>query len=185
MPYLNSAIKEFQYYKSLGDHCINRLSEEELNWKANEESNSINIIINHLNGNMMSRWTDFLNSDGEKDSRNRDQEFEELIKTKAQAKVKWEEGWACLFKALESVNAQKLEDIVYIRNIGHTITEAINRQLCHYSYHIGQMVYLSKMIKSSQWGSLSIPKGNSQSYNKKKFSVDKHRGHFTDGFLKQ
>jgi len=132
---------------------------------------------------MLSRWTDFLTSDGEKEWRNRDQEFEDLIKTKAQLLQRWEEGWACLYKALASVNEDNFEQLVYIRNQGHTIVEAVNRQLAHYAYHIGQIVFIGRMIKGEEWVSLSIPKGGSKVYNEGKFKQEKRRGHFTDEFL--
>ena len=140
-------------------------------------------MVNHLWGNMMSRWTNFLSSDGEKPWRERDLEFEEVIRSKKEMMFKWEEGWACLFGALESVNQGNIDQMVYIRNQEHSIPEAINRQLAHYAYHIGQIVYVGRMIRDQQWESLSIPKGKSQSFNSKKFSEEKHRAYFTDEFL--
>lgn len=181
--YLTSTTKQFEYYKSLGEKTFDQLSEEQLFFKPNDQSNSIAIIVNHLSGNMLSRWTEFLTSDGEKDFRNRDQEFENVIKTKEDMIKKWNKGWTCLFDALNQINNQNFDQIVYIRNIGHTITEAINRQSGHYAYHIGQIVYLGKSL-SNEWISLSIPKGKSHNYNQKKFSTEKHKGHFTDEFLK-
>ncbi len=182
--YLESAIKQFEYYKLLGDKTFAQLKEEKLFWQYNEESNSIAIIVNHLSGNMLSRWTDLLNSDGEKEWRNRDAEFENLIQSKEEMISKWEEGWNCLFATLKSLKEEDLNKIIYIRNQGHTVMEAINRQLAHYPYHIGQIVYLGKMLAEDQWQSLSIPKGNSQLYNSEKFSKPKERAHFTDEFLK-
>jgi hypothetical protein len=132
---------------------------------------------------MLSRWTDFLTSDGEKEWRNRDAEFENDIITRQEVIDKWNEGWTCLFKAINSLTADDLDKIIYIRNQGHTVMEAINRQLAHYPYHVGQIVFLGKMVTQNGWASLSIPRGNSQSYNNEKFSKPKHKGHFTDEFL--
>lgn len=183
--YLPSVTKQFQYYKMLGDKTIDRLSEEELFWQYNPESNSIAIMVKHLWGNMLSRWTNFLEEDGEKAWRNREAEFEADIKNKAELLEKWEAGWACLFDAIRPLEATQLEDMIYIRNMGHSITEAINRQLAHYAYHVGQMVYLGRMIKGADWESLSIPKGESAAYNQKKFAQPKSKRHFTDEFLKK
>lgn len=182
--YLESTRKQFEYYKLLGDKTFSQVEDEQLFWKYNEESNSMANIVKHLWGNMLSRWTDFLTSDGEKDWRNRDAEFEDTVKTRAELVEKWNEGWSCLFAALSSLKPEDLDKIIYIRNQGHTVMEAINRQLAHYPYHVGQIVFLGKMLSGSAWNSLSIPKGNSQSYNAEKFSQPKQKGHFTDEFLK-
>lgn len=181
--YLESVHKQFQYYQQLAEKAISQLDDEDLFWQYNPESNSIAIIVNHLWGNMMSRFTDFLTTDGEKEFRQRDLEFEDVIKTKQELMDKWQEGWACTYAALDAVNEENFDTIIYIRNQGHTITEALNRQMAHYAYHIGQIVYLGRMIKGSKWISLSIPKGESKSFNAKKFSEEKKRGHFTDDFL--
>jgi len=181
--YLDSIQKQFEYYKLLGDLSFQQLDNEALFWQYNPESNSIAILVNHLAGNMKSRWTDFLSSDGEKTWRNRDAEFEDLIQSRAQLIAKWEEGWTCLFEALTAIAPEHLSSEVYIRNLGHTVIEAINRQLAHYAYHVGQIVFLAKMIKGEDWKSLSIPKGDSQHYNSKKFAKPKHREHFTKEFL--
>ncbi|HHB51787.1 MAG TPA: DUF1572 domain-containing protein [Saprospiraceae bacterium] len=178
--YLKSVIKQFEYYKSVGEKTFNQLADKDLLWQFNEESNSIAIIVNHLSGNMKSRWTDFLTSDGEKEWRNRDQEFEDIIQTRKDLLVKWNEGWECLFTALSSINTTNFDTKIYIRNQEHSIIEAINRQLAHYTYHIGQITFLGKMIKSNQWKSLTIPKGKSKVFNKNKFSKGKHTGHFSD-----
>ena len=159
--YLNSVIKQFEYYKSLAEKTFEQLPEDKLFWKYNNESNSIGILVNHISGNMLSRWTDFLNSDGEKEWRNRDREFEDLIKSKEELLSKWNNAWKCLFKTLKSLNEDDLNKIVYIRNMGHSVTEAINRQLAHYPYHIGQIVFIGKMAQNNDWNSLSIPKGKS------------------------
>lgn len=181
--YLQSAIKQFEYYKSLGDKTFSQLTDDQLFWQYNQESNSIAIIVNHLSGNMLSRWTDFLTSDGEKDWRNREEEFQNIIYTKNELLENWHKGWNCLFTALNSLSEKDFDRIIYIRNQGHSVVEAINRQLCHYAYHVGQIVYIGKMIIDNNWKSLSIPKGNSVQYNQEKFSQSKEKRHFTDEFL--
>ncbi len=178
--YLNSVKKQFDYYKSVGEKTFNQLEEDDLFWQYNDESNSIAIIVNHIYGNMKSRWTDFLTTDGEKSSRNRDLEFDNVIKTKAQLLTKWNNGWVTLFTAIDSVNTENFYTEVFIRNQSHSIVEAINRQLGHYSYHIGQIVYIGRMIKGEDWQSLTIPKGESTNFNTGKFSKGKHGGHFSD-----
>lgn len=182
--YLESVKKQFEYYKMLGDKTINCLTDNQLFWQYNPESNSISIIVKHLWGNMMSRWTDFLTADGEKTWRKRDAEFENDIKDRQELLAKWEEGWSCLFEALETVNEINFDTLIYIRNNGHTITEAINRQLTHYAYHIGQLVYIGRMVRGESWESLSIPKGGSVAFNDAKFAKPKKRSHFTDDLLK-
>lgn len=180
--YLESVIKQFEYYKMLGDKTFNQLPDEKCFWQYNEDSNSIATIVKHLWGNMMSRWTDFLTSDGEKEWRNRDAEFENDIATKHEMIEKWNEGWKVCLETLNSLKEDDLNKIIYIRNQGHTVLEAINRQLAHYPYHIGQIVFIGKMC-AEKWDSLSIPKGNSNQYNTDKFAKPKERGHFTDEFL--
>lgn len=182
--YLESSKKQFEYYKMLGDKTIAQLPESKLFWQYNNESNSIAIIIKHLHGNMLSRWTDFLTSDGEKEWRQRDAEFENSIQSKDELIQIWNEGWDCLFKVLDSLKEEDFSKTIYIRNQGHSITEAINRQLAHYPYHVGQIVFIGKMVCNENWISLSIPKGNSKSYNAEKFSKPKHKEHFTQEFLK-
>ena len=178
--YLNSAIKQFEYYRALGKKTFEQLTEEQLLWQYNEASNSIAIIVNHMWGNMKSRWTDFLIADGEKEWRNRDQEFEDVISSKEELLQKWEEGWACVFSALESVYEGNFNTPIFIRNQEHHIIDAVNRQMMHYGYHVGQIVAMGKMIKGDDWTSLSIPKGGSKAYNQQKFSKGQHGGHFTD-----
>jgi len=183
--FITSSKKQFAYYKSLGDKSFAQLSPEQFFVKANEQSNSISIIVNHMHGNMLSRWTDFLTSDGEKDFRKRDQEFEPLIKDASEMLDKWEEGWKVLFDALDQVDEKNIDTLVYIRNQGHSIVEAVQRQLCHYAYHVGQIVFYAKILKEdNKFESLSIPKGGSKAYNKNKFSAPKSKAHFTDEFLK-
>lgn len=181
--YLESVRKQFEYYKLLGERTIAQLSDEDLFWQYNAESNSIAIIVKHLWGNMLSRWTDFLTSDGEKQWRDREAEFEGDIRDRSELRQKWEAGWNCLFEALDSVHEENFATTVYIRNQGHTVVEAINRQLAHYAYHIGQIVYIGRMLRGPEWESLSIPKGESKAYNRDKFSEPKRREHFTKEFL--
>ena len=178
--YLFSVKKQFEYYKLLGEKTFAQLDDNALFWQYNPASNSIATIVNHLWGNMLSRWTDFLKSDGEKSWRERDEEFEDRIKTRAQLLEKWEAGWSCLFEALESINESNFNTRIYIRNQEHTMPDAMNRQLAHYAYHVGQIVYIGRMIKNENWTSLSIPKGASKNFNQEKFSKGKHGGHFSD-----
>lgn len=178
--YIDTIKMQFEYYKSLGEKTFNQVSEDKLFWQPNEESNSIAMIVKHLNGNMLSRWTDLLTSDGEKQWRKRDAEFDNDIKTKKELILKWNEGWNCLFETLNQLSDKDLDKVVYIRNMGHSVSEAINRQLSHYPYHIGQIVFIGKIIQNEKWNSLSIPKGKSNDYNKNKFSKPKRKEHFTD-----
>tara|TARA_A100001011_G_scaffold74360_1_gene76420 strand:+ start:144 stop:692 length:549 start_codon:yes stop_codon:yes gene_type:complete len=178
--FLKSSLLQFRYYKELGEKTIEQVPETKLSFQINNETNSINTIVKHLSGNMVSRWTDFLNSDGEKEFRNRDDEFNDTIESKKELIEIWEQGWNILFGTLEGLSFKDLEKISYIRNEGHTVIESINRQLCHYSYHIGQIVMIGKIICGDKWNSLSIPKGESQSLNLKKFSKVKDRRHFLE-----
>ena len=182
--YLSSAVKQFEYYKSLGDKTFAQLSDEQLFWQPNAESNSVAVIVKHLWGNMLSRWTNFLTEDGEKEWRNRDGEFENDIRSREELLARWEEGWACLFSALNGLKEEDLETVIYIRNMGHTVLEAVNRQLAHYPYHIGHIVDIGKQALHTDWESLSIPRNQSQAYNKEKFEQPKERRHFTDEFLR-
>lgn len=181
--YLESIKKQFLYYKTLGEKAIEQLEPEQLFVVLNDDTNSIAVIVNHISGNMLSRWTDFLTSDGEKEWRNRDSEFEENITTKEELLNTWNKGWDCFFNAINSLTPDQLEAIIYIRNEGHTVIEAINRQLAHYPYHIGQIVFYAKMLKKSEWDSLSIPKNKSNDYNSDKFSKEKSIRNFTDDEL--
>ncbi|WP_184544172.1 DUF1572 domain-containing protein [Mucilaginibacter sp. FT3.2] len=167
--YLNSTITQFTYYKKLGEKTFAQLNDADLFWRFNEESNSIAIIVKHMAGNMLSRWTDFLNTDGEKEWRNRDIEFEDAVNTREEIMNAWNQGWECLFGALNAITPDDWQKTIYIRNEPHRVEDAINRQLAHYPYHVGQIVFIGKMIAGSKWQSLSIPKGNSQQYNADKF----------------
>ena len=157
--YLSSIKKQFNQYKLIGEKAINQLEEEQLFVTQNEHTNSIAIIIKHLHGNMISRWTDFLTSDGEKPWRKRDDEFEqEDHKKKSEVLTMWNEGWDCFFKAINSLTESQLSETVFIRREPHAVMDAINRQLAHYSYHVGQIVFAAKQLKKGEWNSLSIPK---------------------------
>jgi predicted secreted protein len=183
--FLTSATTQFQYYKLLGEKTFAQLADEQLFWQYNEESNSIATIVKHLTGNMLSRWTDFLTTDGEKEWRNRESEFENDIKTREALLALWNKGWQCLFDALASITEDDLEREIFIRNQGHTLVEAINRQLAHYPYHVGQIVFIGKMMCDSNWNSLSIPRGDSKKYNEEKFARPKHTAHFTDEYIEK
>jgi hypothetical protein len=182
--YLDSVRKQFEYYKMLGEQTFAQLPDEKLFWQYNEESNSIATIVKHLWGNMLSRWTDFLTADGEKEWRSRDAEFVNDGKSRQELLDKWNEGWQCFFNALDTLTEDDLQEEIFIRNQAHTVVEAINRQLAHYPYHIGQIVFTGKMVCGNTWNSLSIPKGNSKEFNADKFSKPKHKEHFTDEFLR-
>ena len=181
--YLESVIKQFEYYKFLGDKTIAQLPDDKLFWQYNSESNSIATIIKHLHGNMLSRWTDFLTTDGEKEWRNRDGEFENDFMDKATLLKRWEEGWKCTLDTLKSLKKEDLEKEIYIRNQGHSVLEAINRQFAHYPYHVGQIVFIGKMIVNEKWQSLSIPRGKSNDYNSEKFSKEKHKEQITNEYI--
>ncbi len=169
--YLKSALHQFQFYKNLGEQSLLQVSDEQLFFQPNEESNSISIIVQHLWGNMMSRWTNFLTEDGEKIWRQRDSEFEPQITTRESLMEKWNEGWQCVFKALNSVSDTDMDRIIYIRDEANTLMEAINRQVAHYAYHVGQIVFLAKWMKNEDWSSLSIPRNKSIEYNQRKMKA--------------
>lgn len=158
-------IKRFQYYKMLGDKSFEQLSDEQIFWQFNQESNSIAIIVKHVAGNMLSRWTNFLTEDGEKPWRNRDEEFVNTFQSKAEVLDYWEKGWKCVFEALSQINDQNLYSTIYIRNEGHSVIDAVFRQLAHYPYHIGQIVFIAKMMKNDDWKTLSIARNKSQDFN--------------------
>lgn len=183
--YLESIKKQFLYYKIVGEKAISQLQEEQLFVSLNENTNSIAVIVKHVSGNMLSRWTDFLTSDGEKEWRNRDSEFDEALHSKEEIMELWNAGWNCFFNALNLMQDLDLNTIIYIRNEGQSILDAINRQLAHYPYHIGQIVFYAKMLKQEEWISLSIPKNKSTSYNSDKFSQEKTTKHFTDDEIKK
>jgi len=177
--YLKSVKDLFHYYKSLGDKSFAQVDEQSIHWKYNEEVNSIAVIVQHMAGNSLSRWTDFLNADGEKEWRDRDAEFEDAPMTKAEMITLWDKGWACLFEAVDNLTDDDLVRMVYIRNEGHTVIEAINRQLAYMPYHIGQIVFIAKMVAGHSWKSLTIAKGQSKSFNNVKFSAEKEHKFFS------
>ncbi len=163
--FLQTAIRRLKYYKDLGDKTFEQLNEWDFHYQPNDESNSIAVIIQHMAGNMLSRWTNFLTEDGEKEWRQRDDEFEVHTYNKQQLLELWEKGWACFLTAVEALKKKDLKKTVTIRNEPLTVIDAINRQLAHYPYHVGQLIFLAKIIKNKSWTNLSIPKGDSQVYN--------------------
>ena len=183
MQYLEGTIKQLRYYEQLGTTTLERMTDEQLFAYPAPGSNSLAMIVKHMSGNMLSRWTDFRITDGEKSWRDRDGEFADDLTTRAAVMEAWQQGWKCFFDAILPIKDDELEELVYIRNQGHTIVEAINRQLAHYAYHVGQMVYVGRFFMKEDWESLSIPVGQSKDYNNTKFSAEKGRGHFTDEFL--
>ncbi|MBD3724905.1 MAG: DUF1572 family protein [Flavobacteriaceae bacterium] len=183
--YLESIKKQMLYYKTIAEKAIDQIAAEQLFVSVNDDTNSIAVIVKHMAGNMLSRWTDFLTTDGEKEWRNRDSEFENELITKKELLAFWNKGWDCFFSTINNLQAEDLTTIIYIRNQGQTVVDAINRQLAHYPYHIGQIVFYAKMLKQTPWESLSIPKNKSIDYNADKFSQEKTLKHFTDDELKK
>jgi hypothetical protein len=167
--YIADCIKNFEKLKGLADRAVAQLEDYQIHFVIDNESNSVAVIMKHMSGNMISRWTDFLNSDGEKAERNRDEEFIDRNSSKIEVIEYWEKGWNTVFDTLKRLNEDDLMKTVYIRAEPHTVIEAINRQLTHYSYHVGQIVFLSKHIKGKFWQTLSIPKGKSDDFNRSKF----------------
>jgi Protein of unknown function (DUF1572) len=165
--YLQDSRTLFRYYKSLGEKAMAQATDEQLLAVLDPEMNSIAVIVKHMAGNMLSRWTDFLTSDGEKPSRNRDAEFEDPPASREALLRLWEEGWQCLFQALDSLTEQDLSRTVTIRGEAHSVLQAINRQVAHYSYHVGQIVLLAKHFRSDQWQSLSVPRRQSAEFNRR------------------
>ncbi|MBO9732015.1 MAG: DUF1572 family protein [Chitinophaga sp.] len=166
--YLHSALQRLEIHRQLGLKTIERLNTEQLQWQPEGQPNSIAHIIKHLHGNMLSRWTDFLTTDGEKPNRQRDLEFENSDQSAEELLQLWNTGWDCMMNAIRSLQETDLDRTVFIRNEPHIVIDAINRQLAHVPYHVGQIVYIGKMILKDQWESLSIPRGGSEAYNKAK-----------------
>jgi hypothetical protein len=165
--YLADSISLLQYYKKLGERAMEQLSEAELYSTLDSEGNSIAVIVKHLVGNMRSRFTDFLTTDGEKPDRNRDSEFEaEVAPSRTELMKKWDFGWSVVFSALEPLNDADLSTKVTIRGEPHAVMQAINRQVAHYSYHVGQIVFLAKHFRAADWKVLSVPRGKSKDFNK-------------------
>ncbi|MEN8790518.1 MAG: DUF1572 family protein [Flavobacteriaceae bacterium] len=167
--YLQNIIREFRRYKSLGDRCFEQLNDSDIHWCPDDQSNSIALIVKHLAGNMLSRWTNFLIEDGEKSWRKRDTEFEDPYSSRNEMIEAWEKGWQCVFEALETINNENFFGKIRIRNEEHSIPEALNRQLGHYAYHTGQIVWISKKIRGAEWQPLTIPKGKSEDFNRSMF----------------
>lgn len=163
-------MSEFRRYKELGEKAIAQLPDEALHWQYNGESNSVAMIVKHMAGNMLSRWTDIFNTDGEKEWRNRDDEFTSQDLSRTELMELWEKGWSCLFSTLKVLNEDDLERTIYIRGEAYTVTRAILRQMCHYPHHIGQIMYIAKMVLDKDWRSLSIPRNQSVEFNRDMFS---------------
>lgn len=163
--YLADVIATFRNYKQMAEKSINQVADEEFFRALNEEDNSIAIIVKHIAGNMRSRWTDFLTTDGEKDFRHRDTEFELIDDTRGSLMEYWENSWNTLFGAIEPLTVEDFQKKVTIRGEEHTIVEAMNRQVTHYAYHIGQITFLAKHFKSKDWKTLSVPKNKSAEFN--------------------
>ena len=163
--FLETSVRRMKYYKELGEKTFDQLNDADFHFQPTSESNSIAVMIQHMAGNMLSRFTNLLTEDGEKPWRERDDEFEEHTYTKQQLVEIWDKGWKCFFDAMQSLNDEDLMKQVSIRNEKLSAIDAIIRQLAHYPYHIGQIVYVGRIIKNDNWKNLSIPKGNSQAYN--------------------
>ncbi|MBI3669476.1 MAG: DUF1572 family protein [Acidobacteria bacterium] len=165
--YVTDSLAILRQYKSLAEAAIAQVGDEQFTLTLDAESNSIAIIVKHMAGNMRSRWTDFLTTDGEKPDRNRDSEFEAPPSTRAELMPLWESGWQCVFGALERLSDADLTFTVYIRTEPHSVMQAIDRQIAHYAYHVGQIVFLAKHFQSKNWKSLSVPRGKSAEFNAK------------------
>jgi len=163
--YLDTVIKRLRYYKDLGEKAIAQLNDEQIHYVPNPTCNSVAIIVQHMVGNMLSRWTNFLTEDGEKEWRKRDEEFEPHSMNKTALLQLWEQGWLCFLQTLQALKKKDLKRTVFIRQEPLTVTDAINRQLAHYPYHIGQIILMGKLILDQDWKNLSIPKGGSGEYN--------------------
>lgn len=164
--YRDDALKSFRNYKKLAGRAMEQVSDEEFFKAIDDESNSIATIVKHIAGNLRSRWTDFLTSDGEKPDRDRDTEFEVIEETRESLMQFWEDGWQALFGAIEPLTPEDFSRTITIRGEPHTVLEAINRQMMHYAMHIGQIIFLAKHLRSTEWKTLSIPKNRSQDYNR-------------------
>ncbi len=163
--YLADSVSLLHYYKKLGEQAMARVSDQGLTATLDAESNSIAIIVKHLTGNMRSRWTDFLTSDGEKPDRNRDDEFRDSPQTRPEMMAAWDSSWKIVFEVLAPLTDADLGRTILIRNERHSVMQAINRQVAHYAYHIGQIVFIAKHLASDRWTSLTIPRNKSSDYN--------------------
>lgn len=166
--YLTSARQQYALYKALGEKALSQVPDAALSWQPNPACNSMASIVKHLAGNMLSRWTDLLTSDGEKPWRAREAEFDNDLATRAEVLARWEAGWQCLFAALDSLTANDLKRTITIRHEPHSVVEAINRQLAHYPSHVGQLLLLGKLVQGEAWQPLSIPRGGSAAFNEAK-----------------
>ena len=167
--YTDNLRKLFRNYKTLSERAMAQLDDQEMHWRKGEHSNNVATLAKHMAGNMISRFTNFLTEDGEKSWRNRESEFDDDFSSREQLMAYWEKGWQCLFDAIEPLTDEDLERTVKIRNEPHTVLEALNRQLTHYAYHTGQIVYIAKMLKGAEFQSLSIPRGQSDAFNEELF----------------
>jgi len=165
--YVEDALAIFHQYKQLGERAMAQVSDDQLFMLLDEEANSIAIIVKHMTGNMRSRWTDFLTTDGEKPTRNRDSEFVDPPATREALLREWEDGWACVFGAIEPLTDADLSRTITIRGEAHSVMQAINRQLAHYPQHVGQIVLLAKHWAGPQWQSLSVPRNRSAEFNRR------------------
>ncbi|HWR37775.1 MAG TPA: DUF1572 domain-containing protein [Clostridia bacterium] len=165
--YLEDSLSLFRYYKKLAEGAMQQVTDEQLVAVVDPEMNSIAVIVKHMAGNMRSRWTDFLTSDGEKPNRNRDSEFVEPPSGREELMSMWESGWNCLFSALEPLFPKDIKRTVFIRGEAHSVMQAVNRQIAHYAYHCGQIVFLAKHFQHSHWNPLSVPRGQSSTFNQK------------------
>jgi hypothetical protein len=177
---LYGAYRLFEYYKMLAEKAVAQIPDEGLRTTPQPGLNSVVILMKHLSGNMLSRWTNFRTEDGEKPWRNRDSEFIDDFASRKELMDFWEKGWNCLFEGLQSIREEEVFNIIYIRNEGHTIQEAAERQLAHIAYHTGQIVFICKGFAGDGWKSLTIPKGKTEEHNRKKFSQEKSRGIYSE-----
>jgi hypothetical protein len=166
-PFILATIQEFQYHKSLAERAVAQISDEQLHATLDANTNSVLLIMKHLAGNMLSRWTDFLTTDGEKPNRDRDCEFVAPAATRAALLADWEAGWACVFQALEPLTDADLSRTVTIRGEAHSVMQAIHRQIAHYAHHVGQIVLLAKHFAHDHWQSLSVPRNRSAEFNRR------------------
>lgn len=165
--YIEDSLSLFRFYKKLAEGALEQVTDDQLFVRLDEEMNSIALMMKHMAGNMRSRWTDFLTSDGEKPDRNRDTEFVDPPRSRTDLMHLWNEGWLRVFDALEPLSDSDLERKVTIRNEPHSVMQAVNRQIAHYAYHCGQIVFLAKHFRASEWRSLSVPRNKSAEFNRK------------------
>ena len=165
--YLEDSLGLFRYYKGLAERAMAQATDEQIVAQLDEKSNSIATIVKHMTGNMRSRWTDFLTSDGEKPDRQRDSEFIDPPHTREALLAMWEDGWNCMFKALESLTEADLRRSITIRDEAHSVMQAVNRQIAHYAYHCGQIVLLAKHLNRGEWRAITVPRGESQEFNRR------------------